>query len=1680
MNPKSVKRLMLLGIVTCMLALASPAAHAGLFDGMLDGVEGITPLPYMAYPVDDKVNQLAQVRITDPGFTYLENHVVDIIKPFLGESFDVLEGGSLVICNYCGGSGNYCSISVDIQNVDIVSEAPNTLWVNVRLAPIDFRLETTCACNIDVTTNGQPVDVQVKIQPQIDGFTRQLYLDVSLGYLELGSLVDVKLNGVCDFLDFLNLLEGLINAIVSGMNSTINNLIYTTVKDAVDSFQCMACETNADCPTSPPAPYGTVCDTEKKICRYDYDPEESCVYAPLGIEAEVDLGYLLKDLMPGLKSKIWASLVAGGYGTCPYGGLDLGMFGGTMPAGEPELCTSELNYVPQVPPRVFCRNQGGVVKEPCNENLNVNPHAVFHAGLGLAEELLDQAGATIQDSGLLCLQLDNSMEGVGDYLSLSTFSLLIPSLKIYSHEQEVPVLIKLAPTKQTEPTVDFRIASSDAAFPNPEDPDVDSALVIFLDDIAINIYGFVDERYVRMFELLTDIEITAGLQTEGGNSITPIFGLNNVKLTNMSVPFSVQDLPPEDLAATLEGLIGGLLGQIPLDPFEPIKIPGFSLLENTLSCTGDPACQNVDPDLLCSGGICVDADGKPYDPQELFVDLQSISPEIPKDSQGYAHRMLVAYANLRWETDGVKKETEEYVFESETYADIAEIFMPTVDQIVKERMRPVVTLEIGGEDAEGGDENLVYQVKIGASAWKNVRGGTLVLDDPAFLLQGKHVIQVRSRDVRFSDWDSSPETLSVLVDYTAPHADPQQDASLLYFRGSDNVTKASDLKYQISVDGGEWFAVGSEKFNLADLPSWPKSVSVKVIDEKGLETVVEKAIGNPEPASGIERKVAAGKSVPEGIDSGCSSSSSAGWLLALLLLPLAVLRSLRKAGAFTALFAAVTLAGLTLASCSGSGSSGCVNNTDCGAGQRCVNGTCEDVNDNGDADGIVIPEGDQDDVGEEDIEIDGDKPDGDADEVDEDVVIPCETQADCPKCYRCSTLKKQCELQECDPECPEIPDCVTQNNDTCFSCNTSSDFHFCERPRCDADNWEEVCACRVCEGDTPVLSCEESTGLCICNTWCKGACPNGSFCCKPPVSENPIGECTTCPGWCEGTVCDPGYAPGGCDPTEMDCGFEWKPCDNINYETCQAEGTGSPNDPNCACAEKPPLPIGYHGRYNDMAVAAISDDKNPVDSLIWVSTYNETYGDLMIGTTYYSHIPAEGITPEESYHWFFADGIPSLDDEGVTIEGGPSGPRGGIKKPGPDVGMFTSIALSAEGWPRVAYQDVDNGDLLFMYTDGVLAEGVTLEEGAEIDPNNYVWNKIVVDAPGNTGYYTDLIIDSEGRPIIAYMSAEMEGQKISQLKLAMAVNASPAGPEDFRFAVVDSAAVAGMPCGGTCSGGNACIAAPGGDSCVGPTSDCGGSCEGKQVCYNGSCYNKRTAPAFVSLPDGIGLNPEMAFYADGSLWVVYYDNNVYSGGEVVKHGYLKRAILGGGAPNPDTIATAAFTRTILAGPEGSAVAGDCGLYSSLAVVKTTGWWAVSFYNVTMNQLMLLFDLGEGIKTYVADDGWRDVNGTNYQRRTMTGADSRIVFDHTGAFNVVYQQQSDSVLEFYNVKCYSDGECDSLEESRQDVLTMVDDEYGKSYGYYPNIYFIANGAPIISSYGVELAPKKNLGFFLVKP
>jgi len=1674
---------MLLGVVMCMLAFASPAAQAnGLFDGMLDGIEGITPLPYMAYPIDDKVNQLAQVRVTDPGFNYLEDHVVDIIKPFLGESFQVLEGGSLLICNYCGGSGHYCSISVDIQSVDIVSEEPNTLWVNVRLAPINFQLETTCACNINVTTNGQPVDVQVKVQPQIDGFTRQLYFDVSLGYLDLGAITDIQLEGVCDFLDFLNLLEGLINAIVGGMNSTINNLIYGIVKDAVDSFQCMACETTADCPTSPPAPYNTVCDTEKKVCRYDYDPEESCVYAPLGIEAEVDLGTLLKDLMPGLKSKIWASVVAGGYGTCPYGGLDLGMFGGTMPAGEPDLCTSEIDYEPQVPPRVFCRNQGGNVQEPCNENVNLTPHATFHAGIGLAEELLDQAGATIQDAGLLCLEIDNSMEGVGDYLSLSTFSLLIPSLKKYSHKQEVPVLIKLSPTKQTEPTADFRIASSSAAFPDPEDPDVDSALVIFLDDISINIYGFVDERYVRMFELLTDIEVTAGLLTEGGNSITPIFGLENVKLLDMRVPFSVQDLPPEELASTLEGLIGGLLGQIPLDPFEPILIPGFSVLENTLACGDNAACVAVNPDLLCSGGICVDADGNPYDPQELYIDLQSISPEIPKDSQGYAYRMLVAYANLRWESARGAMEPEEYVFESETYADIAEIFMPTVDQIVKERMRPVVTLDIGGEDAEGGAENLEYQVRIGNSAWKNVRGGTLVLDDSTFLLQGKHVIQVRSRDVRFKTWDSSPEIMSVLVDYTEPHANPIQEASLLYFKGSDNVTKASDLKYELKVEGGEWFAVGNEKFDLAELPSWPKSVSVKVIDEKGLETVVEKAIGSPEPASGMERKVSAGKSVPESMDGGCASSSAANWLLMLLLLPLAVIRSLRKARAFTALVAGLALAGLTLASCSGSGASGCVSNTDCGAGQRCVNGNCEDVGDNGDNDGIDIPNGDDDEiVGDEDIDIDGDKPDGDSSETDEDTVISCETHEDCPDCYYCSKLQKQCVLQRCDPNCPDIPDCPTQENDTCYYCDTTEDIHSCALPRCDADNWEEVCACRTCEGETPVLSCAEATGLCVCNTWCKGACPDGSICCKPPVSEDPNGECRTCPGWCEGTVCEPGYAPGGCDPTEMDCGFEWAPCDNINYETCEAEGTGSPADPNCACAEKPPLPIAYHGRFNDMAVAAVETDKAVSDSLIWVSTYNETYGDLMIGTTYYSKLPAAGIiATEESYNWFFADGVPGLDEEGVTIEGGPSGPRGGIKEPGANVGMFTSIALSADGWPRIAYQDVDNGDLLFMYTDGVLAEGVVLEEGAEIDPNNYVWNKIVVDAAGNTGYYADLILDAAGRPIIAYMTAEADGQKLSQLKLAMATSASPVGPEDFRFAVVESAAVAGMPCGGACSGDNECFATPGGDTCAAPTTDCGGSCENSQICYSGGCYNRREAPAFVNLPDGIGLNPEMALYSDGSLWIVYYDYNVYSGGETVKHGYLKRAILNGGAPNPDTIASAGFNRVTLAGPEGTAVVGNCGLYSSLAVVNTTGWWVVSFYNVSLNQLVLLFDLGEGIKTFVADDGWRDVDESTYQRRTFTGADSKVVFDHIGAFNVVYQQQTDSVLQYYNVKCYSDGECDSIDESRADVLTMVDDEYGKSYGYYPNIYFVANGAPIISSYGVELVPEENLGFFLIKP
>jgi MYXO-CTERM domain-containing protein len=207
-------------------------------------------------------------------------------------------------------------------------------------------------------------------------------------------------------------------------------------------------------------------------------------------------------------------------------------------------------------------------------------------------------------------------------------------------------------------------------------------------------------------------------------------------------------------------------------------------------------------------------------------------------------------------------------------------------------------------------------------------------------------------------------------------------------------------------------------------------------------------------------------------------------------------------------------------------------------------------------------------------------------------------------------------------------------------------------------------------------------------------------------------------------------------------------------------------DNTCVCSDD--IPPGRIGPYSDVATAP--------DGSIWVSAYAESHGDLVV-----THATG-GRIPSESWEW--VDGVPSGP---VVVPN--SQIRGGIADDGPDVGMYTSIAVAQDGTPMVTYFDRDNSSLKF---------------AAKV---NGTWQIHVVDAgtgspdSGGTeaGMYTSLTLRSDdGRPGVAYLAhvADSTGGH-AEVRYAAAQVPVPMSSADWQTWVVDTA-----PLPNTGSGGN--------------------------------------------------------------------------------------------------------------------------------------------------------------------------------------------------------------------------------------------------------------------------------------
>ncbi len=1544
--------------------------------------EGFNTLEAGVYPDDQKIDKVGVVRLTDYGIGYIESQAPALLASIMGEDglTFVIPGDTVLDLGFLGEVGycpDGCPVTIGIDSVNIDPIPTDTVDITIMLSPLSVPIDLDVLVNCDVVadTGGLPMAVTAELTYGIDPYTRQFVFEVNVGDVDTNN-IDIHGTGGWNLCGAL--VGGIANLVKPLLEGTINDLISDQVTSIVDDLKCVGCPQEEGDPECN-AEDGYSCNSDRGsngICQLG---NGQCQPTMFGLDAEVDVGALAGGVLPGLESRIWLSLALGGAGNnVSNNGMNLALFGGTtIPEDSPDPCI-ELDFMDTDPAENLA---------PTNLNQHDSPPTPFMASIGLAEKLLDQAGYTLNNSGLLCLSIDQSLDGVGDFLSLGTFSLLLSSMNRITNNENVTTLIKLQPGKP----LDFEIFKGETAYGTGTE--VDTALKILVDDLQIHLFGFINNRFTRLFIIQVDAEVTAGIDNQG-NAIQLVLDGEDIVLKDWAVPYSVIGEPPEEVAATLEELVGGLLGQfLTFDPFAPIEIPPFDL-------NGD-------------------------DIPDLAINMDGIYPELPKSTaEDSSHKAIGIYASLGTPTTPPPA--------PESRVSVRESYLPTPEALEAGKL-PYLVFDLGRVSG------LQYQFQVDNGPWSRWKSGDSYTLKNGFLLwEGKHVVRVRARDIEAKSVLSAPQEFHFDTDFIAPSLKLRVRGESVMFEGSDQVTKSGSLRYSYRLNQGSWSPYGeSKQLHVKDLGHLPATLSVRVMDEQGFVTERTRKL----TAEMFQAPQTAQTTSGSAESSGCQSTGfGAGSLMLLLGLGfLALSRRVKRSALLPMLMVSLMAFGF-IACDDGSSSTGCSVDTDCGVGQVCQNGNCVPYTPSDDDDDL---DGDSDPLDDDD-DLDGDEQE-DGDCTGED--CPCESDEQCGECYYCHGIQKVCTVKQCstNPECVGVvQDCTVVKDYACAVCDESGAVPLCQSPRCGSD---DDCGCLECDNGLPAVCDVGNSDMCQCKEPC-GGCAEGDICCQSDSAEA-FDTCVPLPGWCEGVQCDPGYQPGACDPTrDEECTYApWDPMSYWSDSSCTFDGPGFAGHESCECQEKPPIVLDRYGRYNSLAA---SNADTPV---MWISAYNDRFGDLMVG-----HFTAAEML-SETIHWEFIDGVP----EDAEPTQGPSGPRGGVTEPGMDVGKYTALAIDTTGNPRVAYQDAENMDLLFAYTD---------DDGA-------TWTKMVVDTEGETGFDSQIYLAENDLPVIVYRMARLaleDGSEISALKIAMAQTASPTVAEDWTIITVDQTVIApAFACGEDgCGDNQVCVWENGQDTCI---SDSEGSCDPEcafdEICTGSStCMPKRFRLPGLSVPDGTGINPRIGLFDNGTLWILYYHNDTFEDGYTLGHGNLMRARLDGGAIAYDGLADRTFSIDVFAGTDSSVtgVNGDIGLWSSIDILPSE-WYAVSFQNRSLHQLQFFLQtsLGDPV-VFTVDDGLRSDNEGNHYF-AWVGADNHLVYHPLGEVRIVYQNQSDVTLDYFEGVCDPDG-CGvaDLNTLHRPLISMQPSQFGQSAGYFVNHILLSEMTSVVSTWYLNLAPE----------
>ena len=569
--------------VDWFIVITAIVAATGCGGGGCGGCASLEPIPG-GFPAGKRSANATQVRVSSTALAKISADPASIIGPLVGGAMNgvidfPVPGTCTGTAKICCSNGTTPDATCGPIAIDLVKRTTDSARLVLTPQAGASRLDVTirarvktkmdlpvtvsglsCDVNIDTTRGtSQDVTITTRVNFPQDATTSTTRIDASNTAVALEN-ADIQLNG--------SIACTIASAFIGVARGQLESQIATLLEGQVDDAMCKKCPSGdvAECGSS----FATACTGG--VCQ---EAGNQCLQE-LGVDGRARGTNLFGKLSPGTTGALDLYMVAGGYATTNGGGLALGLLGGMQPGGTPrDRCGPAATAPAQVAIAQSTFFQG---------NTRPDTSAAFDVALGLHKSQLGELAWAGYDGGLFCLTIGHSFAA---QLSTDTLGLLSRSLgKLV--EGNSPMAVGLRP--QSPPTITLG--------KNTFTPDgmggmtlTEPLLDIKFTQMEIDFFAAIDDQYIRVFTVVSDVHLPVGLQVSGMGELVPVIGNVSDAFTNLSVKNSdaVTESPAE-LAGLFPSILNLILPQLS-GGLSPIALPSLGGLK--LSVTDVTAVDNT-------------------------------------------------------------------------------------------------------------------------------------------------------------------------------------------------------------------------------------------------------------------------------------------------------------------------------------------------------------------------------------------------------------------------------------------------------------------------------------------------------------------------------------------------------------------------------------------------------------------------------------------------------------------------------------------------------------------------------------------------------------------------------------------------------------------------------------------------------------------------------------------------------------------------------------------------------------------------------------------------------------------------------------------------------------------------------------------------------------------------------